>query len=96
MLGTGLGTFYGIRKSNSLVEYRLHELEKRVEIHNNLVERMTLAEHNIKGMTTTIERFQDRVSAHGEQIDQVYTLVEKNEGRINLLEKGFLSRGSKA
>ena len=87
MFGTGLGTFYGIRKSNSLVEYRLKQLEDKVSVHNNLIERMTVAEHNIDALTKTSEKHNDRIASHGEQVDQVYTLAEKNESRIQMLER---------
>ena len=35
-------------KTIALVEYRLEQLEIKVDKHNNLVERMTLAEEKIK------------------------------------------------
>ena len=39
LLGTLTGTLGGIVVSNKLVNFRLQELEKRVQAHNNLVER---------------------------------------------------------
>jgi len=44
MAGTGFGSFYGIKKSNSLIEYRMDELTKKVELHNDVVVRMFEAE----------------------------------------------------
>lgn len=41
-LGTILGTFSGIK----LMSYRIEQLEKKVEKHNNLVERMYKLEEN--------------------------------------------------
>ncbi len=38
-LGTGVGSLYGIKRSTSLIEYRLSELEKKVDKHNNVIER---------------------------------------------------------
>lgn len=35
-------------KQNALIAYRLEQLEKKVEKHNNLVERMALAEEKQK------------------------------------------------
>ena len=40
LLGTLLGTFGGILAANKLTNYRLQQLEKKVEEHNNLVVRM--------------------------------------------------------
>lgn len=40
LLGTLVGTLGGILTANKLVMYRLEQLEKKVEKHNNVVERM--------------------------------------------------------
>jgi len=92
LAGTGLGTFYGIKKANSLIEYRLKQLEDKVTIHNNLVERLALAEHDIKAIKVANEKQHAQIISQSEMIDQAYTLAEKNEGRIQLLEKGFMAR----
>lgn len=42
-------------KTIALVEYRLGELEKKQDKHNNLIERMTLAEEKIKVANHRIE-----------------------------------------
>ena len=39
MLGTLIGTLGGILVSNKLTNYRIEQLEKKVEKHNNVVER---------------------------------------------------------
>lgn len=39
LVGTLGGTFGGIVVSNKLTNYRLEQLEKKVQAHNNLVER---------------------------------------------------------
>lgn len=38
--GTLVGTFGGILTSNKLTNYRIEQLEKRVEKHNNVIERV--------------------------------------------------------
>lgn len=38
--GTLLGTFGGIITSNKLITYRIEQLEKKVEKHNNVIERV--------------------------------------------------------
>lgn len=40
LVGSLAGTFGGIMAGNKLTEYRLKELEKKVDKHNNLIERM--------------------------------------------------------
>ena len=47
LIGTLAGTFGGILVSNKLTTYRIEQLEKKVEKHNNLVERMYHAEEEI-------------------------------------------------
>ena len=39
-----LGVYIANRKSAGIIEFRIKELEKKVEKHNNLVERMTAIE----------------------------------------------------
>lgn len=48
LIGTFGGSALGIRQSNKVVELRINALEKKVDQHNNLVERMALAEKDIK------------------------------------------------
>ena len=50
LLGTLIGTFAGIVASTNLIKYRIEQLEKKVEKHNNVVERMALAENDIKNI----------------------------------------------
>lgn len=40
LIGTIAGTFGGILTSNKMTTYRIEQLEKKVQAHNNLVERM--------------------------------------------------------
>ena len=47
-LGTLTGTLGGIIASGRLTGYRISELEKKVEKHNNLVERMVGVENSVK------------------------------------------------
>lgn len=45
--GTLLGSLFGVMAAAKLTDYRLAQLEKKVEKHNSLVERMTAAELHI-------------------------------------------------
>ena len=47
-LGTLLGTLGGLIASGRLTIYRISQLEKKVEKHNNLVERMVKVENSVK------------------------------------------------
>ena len=46
--GSLLGTLGGIMVSNKLTAYRLEQLEKKVDKHNNVLERVALMEQNEK------------------------------------------------
>lgn len=46
--GTLIGTVGGIIASGRLTSYRISQLEKKVEKHNNLVERMVSVEDSAK------------------------------------------------
>lgn len=39
LVGSGLGSVIGVTASAKLTQYRLEQLEKKVQAHNNLVER---------------------------------------------------------
>lgn len=48
LIGTLGGTFGGILTANKLTVFRIEQLEKKVEKHNNLVERMYKVEGKIE------------------------------------------------
>ena len=52
---TLIGSLGGILASNRLTNYRIAQLEKRVDKHNNLVERMAAAEDSIKSAHRRID-----------------------------------------
>ena len=46
LCGTLVGTFGGIMTSNKLTGYRIEQLEKKVDKHNNVIERVFRLEDN--------------------------------------------------
>ena len=52
--GTIIGSVAGVIASTRLTNYRLEQLEKKVDKHNNLVERMALAEDHIKALQSQV------------------------------------------
>ena len=57
LLGSALGTFGGIAINTKLTNYRIEQLEKKVDKHNSVIERtfrlegrMTEAEHDIRDL----------------------------------------------
>ena len=47
LIGTLIGTFGGIMAANKLTNYRIEQLEKKVEKHNQVVERMYKLEKQV-------------------------------------------------
>lgn len=68
LVGTLAGTYFANRKSAALIAYRLEELEKRVQAHNNLVERMYRLEEAFK---THEELASERLKAANHRIEDL-------------------------
>ena len=47
-LGSLAGVYFAQRKSQALIVYRLEQLEKKVDKHNNVVERTYILEGDVK------------------------------------------------
>ena len=55
--GTVIGTLGGIVATNKLVSYRLEQLEKKVNLHNNAVERLFKVEEKVVSIEDKIDYF---------------------------------------
>ena len=53
--GTVIGTLGGIVATNKLVSYRLEQLEKKVNLHNNAVERLFKVEEKVVSIEEKID-----------------------------------------
>lgn len=51
LVGTLCGSFAGIIAANKLVNYRLQQLEKKVDLHNSVIERT----YKLEGRMDTVE-----------------------------------------
>lgn len=60
-IGTLVGAYLSNNKTVALVTYRLQELEKKVQKHNNVVERMSVAENEIKAIKKEIDKVEVEV-----------------------------------
>ncbi len=70
LLGSGAGAFGGILVSSKLTQYRLEQLEKKVEVHNQVIdrvykleERTELQEEKIKVANHRIEDLEKAATA---------------------------------
>ena len=70
LAGSAIGSILGVLASARLTSYRMEQLEKRVQAHNNLIERMyqveertELQEEKIKAANRRIENLERRADA---------------------------------
>lgn len=61
LCGTLGGTFGGILATSKLTNYRIEQLEKKVDKHNNLIERMYKAEDSINILDEKIKVVNHRI-----------------------------------
>ena len=55
LIGTLFGTFAGILTSTKLSNYRIDQLEKKVEKHNSVIERTAILERDMKNVWHEID-----------------------------------------
>ena len=60
LLGTAAGSVAGVLAANRLTNYRIEQLEKKVEKHNNLVERMVAVEDRSKSNSHRLDELERR------------------------------------
>ena len=61
LLGTMFGSVTGILAANKLTNFRISQLEKKVEKHNNLIERMTVVEQSTKSAHKRLDELLEEV-----------------------------------
>ena len=58
-LGTALGTIGGILASSKLTNYRLEQLEKKVDKHNGFAEKIPVMRTEIEDLKTRVEHLEE-------------------------------------
>ena len=66
LIGTLGGAYLAGRKTTALVSYRLEELEKKVDKHNNVVERM----YEVEKKSALLKDHQNDLSGRIDQIEK--------------------------
>lgn len=59
--GTLIGSFSGMK----LMSYRIEQLEKKVEKHNNFATRMPVVENEVEHLKEEIEFIENNIGGHG-------------------------------
>ena len=72
LIGTLGGAYFANRKSSALIAYRLEQLEKKVDKHNNVIERTYALEEK----TSLLE---ERVKVANHRIDDLETSEREGE-----------------
>ena len=60
MLGTCIGSMFGVIASARLTNFRLESLEKKVDKHNNFSERIPVLENTVKSINHRIDDIEKR------------------------------------
>jgi hypothetical protein len=61
LLGTAFGSLTGILTASRLTNYRIGELEKKVDKHNCMIERITVVERDLKSAFHLIDDIKEIV-----------------------------------
>lgn len=59
LIGTLVGTFGGIVTSTKLSNYRIEQLEKKVDKHNSVIERVYVVERDVKTAFNRLEEIRE-------------------------------------
>ena len=68
LAGTLAGSFLSNNKNTALIAYRLEELEKKVEQHNHVVERLSVVERDLKTAYARIDESKEMIKMLKEEI----------------------------
>lgn len=64
LMGTLIGTFGGIITASKLTNYRIEQLERKVDKHNNFAERIPLIQNDIKVANHRIDDLEELCKEH--------------------------------
>lgn len=71
VIGTLIGSFGGVMAANKLTNYRIAELEKKVDKHNTVIERTYAVERDLKTAFNYIDEFRKDIKALKEEVQEV-------------------------
>ena len=79
LVGTLAGTYFSNRKASALIAYRLEALEKRVDEHNDLIDRLYRVEQRTELQEAKIKELEQRVAELEGLTGRTYKLEERTE-----------------
>lgn len=72
LLGSALGTFAGIALNTKLTTYRIEQLEKKVDKHNNVIDRV----YKIEQHDAVVD---EEIKVANHRIDDLEHIAERND-----------------
>ena len=82
-------TMFSNNKANTLMKYRIDELTKKVEKHNNVVERMALQERETKAIWKRIDEIKEELDTTI-QVEEYFDTVEYDYPNFHLSMECFI------
>lgn len=80
LVGSGVGSLCGVLVSSKLTQYRIEQLEKKVEKHNNLVERTYQLEQREQQLEDKLEAHETLYAEKLKVANRRIEDLEKNHG----------------
>ena len=71
VVGTLIGSFGGIMAANKLTNYRIAELEKKVDKHNTIIERTYIVERDMKTVFNNVEEIKKDIENLKEEVKEI-------------------------
>ena len=71
VVGTLIGSFGGIMAANKLTNYRIAELEKKVDKHNTIIERTYIVERDMKTVFNYVDEFKKDIENLKEEVKEI-------------------------
>ena len=82
LAGTAIGSFVGIRTTTKIMIYRIGLLEKKVDKHNSVVERMPV----IEGILAKIPDIEKKIETLQDEVNKLKICVESSKGVLDKIE----------
>ena len=89
VIGTLVGSFGGIIAANKLTNYRIEQLEKKVDKHNTIIERTYIVERDMKTAFSYIEELKKRIAPDGRK-RQYYGITDTGRAYLKELYEVFM------
>ena len=82
LLGTMLGSVVSIYTSNRLMTWRINELEKKVDKHNSVIDRVTVNEADMEALRQTVKEYKEKEEQDKAELKEDISGIHDNMGEI--------------